>query len=183
MTTDLYLIALLPPEPLREHIRVLKEEMKDRFGSAHALKSPAHITLQPPFRLPSQEEGRLNAVLKRFAGSQGPFRVTLQGFDCFPPRVIFIRIEDHAPIIELVDRLRDHLTLQSLVETQGDDPPFHPHMTIATRDLKQPAFQRAWAQFKDRPFDASFEVHSIFLLRHKGQFWEIQGEFNFGVVS
>ncbi|GGD50704.1 2'-5' RNA ligase family protein [Muriicola marianensis] len=183
MTTGLYLIALLPPELLREQIRVIKEEMKDRYGSAHALKSPAHITLQPPFRMLSQEEGLLTSVLNRFAGSQAPLPVELKGFDCFPPSVLFIRIEDHGPILELWMQLQAELALLSSLGIKGDEHRFHPHMTIATRDLKKQAFLRAWAEFKDRPFKASFEVHSIFLLKHNGQFWDILREFNFGKGS
>ena len=36
MPVNLYLIALLPPEPLRDRVRELKEEIRDRFGDPPA---------------------------------------------------------------------------------------------------------------------------------------------------
>ena len=180
MPDKLYLIALIPPEPLREQIKVLKEEMKDRFQSAHALKSPAHITLRMPLRLPPKKETRLVSLLKQLAGAQKPFPVKLQGFDSFPPRVIFIRIEDHKPITALMEQLEVVLTEEFSFGIGDDHHPFHPHLTIAARDLKEAAFHQAWTEFKVRPFKATFEAHSLFLLKHNGRFWEIYCEFNFG---
>ena len=54
---DLYFIALIPHTGLREEIREIKERMRDEYGAGHALKSPAHITLQMPFkRSPGDED-------------------------------------------------------------------------------------------------------------------------------
>ena len=183
MPVNLYLIALLPPEPLRDRVRELKEEMRDRFGARHALKSPAHITLQMPFRLAPETEPDLMQFLERFASREWPFEIKLQGFGSFPPRVLFIRITDHKPVSALETSLRAALAGEAALQLEGSDLPFHPHMTIATRDLSEPAFCRAWAEFKDRPFEAAFKVRSLFLLKHNGQFWEVCREFNFGEGS
>lgn len=183
MPANLYLIALLPPEPLRARVLALKEEMRDRFGARHALKSPAHITLQMPFRLLPETEPVLLRLLEGFVGRQWPFGIDLQGFDAFPPRVLFIRIADHQPVSTLESSLRAALAGEAALQLGASDLPFHPHMTIATRDLSEPAFYRAWAEFKDRPFEGAFGVHSLFLLKHNGQFWEVYREFNFGKGS
>ena len=180
MPSYLYLVALLPPPPVRERVRELKEEMRHRFRAGHALKSPAHITLQMPFRLDSQDESHLISLLGRFASGQAPFPVDLDGFGCFPPRVLFLKIEDHKPLVALMEALQAVLAREPSLGIEGSGLPFHPHMTIATRDLKEEAFYQAWAEFKDRPFEAAFEVRSLFLLQHNGQFWEIYREFKFG---
>ena len=78
MPSYLYLVALLPPPPVRERVRELKEEMRHRFRAGHALKSPPHITLQMPFRLDSQDESHLISLLERFASGQAPFPVDLE---------------------------------------------------------------------------------------------------------
>ncbi len=183
MPLNLYLIALLPPPDLRERVRLLKEEMRNRFGSGHALKSPAHITLQMPFRLESEAEVLLIKRLKGFGGQQHSFLVELQGFGCFPPRVLFVRIGNPGPVTALESALRLALAQESALEITPSDLPFHPHMTIATRDLEEPAFQMAWAEFKDRPFQEVFEASSLFLLKHNGQSWAIFREFRFGASS
>lgn len=176
---QLYFIALIPPPELREAVKALKEEMKSRFGAQHALKSPAHLTLQMPFRWKESEEAFLLASLKGFAAQQQPFQINLSGFDCFPPKVIYIRVENHRPIIQLHEQLKVHL-----IESLGFTPEqvnsrFHPHLTIATRDLRKSSFREAWAEFESRKFTVSFEAESLFLLKHTGRFWEIYRAFIF----
>lgn len=183
MPSNLYLIALLPPLALRERVRALKEEVRSRYGAGHALKSPAHITLQMPFRLDSGKEEALERLLEGFGNRQRPFSIELQGFGAFPPRVLFLKIAGHQPIAALEESLRGLLAGQQALEIETSRLPFHPHMTIATRDLTEPAFERAWVDFKDRPFEATFEAASLFLLKHVGQRWEVFREFGFGAVS
>lgn len=183
MPDNLYLLAVLPPPPLREKVRELKVEMRNRFGAGHALKSPAHITLQMPFRLDPVKEPALLALLENWSRRQTLFPVKLDGFGAFPPRVVFIRVADHQPVSALENSLRMALAGESTLEVETAQRPFHPHMTIATRDLSEPAFHRAWAEYKDRPFEADFEVHSLFLLKHNGKVWEVYREFSFGEGS
>jgi len=80
MSTDLYLIALIPPEELKEQVRILKTEMRERFNASHALKAPAHITLQMPFRREPEFEERLIPELEQFSGTIQPFPVQIDGF-------------------------------------------------------------------------------------------------------
>lgn len=153
--------------------------MKSRFGAAHALKSPAHITLQMPFRIDENLEESMIEGLKDFAGNQSGFQIKLDGFDCFPPRVLFVKIKEHKPITELHGRFKN--ILHSGIGLQKNNSfKFHPHMTIATRDLSAEAFEKAWQEFQNREFEASFKVKSLFLLKHNGKFWEIYREFPFG---
>jgi 2'-5' RNA ligase len=56
----------------------------------------------------------------------------------------------------------------------------HPHITIATRDLTPAAFDEVWPEIKGEEFRASFNVNSIFLLKHNGRDWDVYDEFPFG---
>ena len=55
-----------------------------------------------------------------------------------------------------------------------------PHHNVATRDLTKEAFSEAWPELQKEEFKASFDVHSIFLLKHNGRNWDILEEFPFG---
>jgi 2'-5' RNA ligase len=180
MPKQLYFIAILPPENLRAQVRELKLEMKRRFSAGHALKSPAHITLQMPFRLEADREAELCRVLDLFARPKSAFSVRIQGFDCFPPRVIFIRVVEHPPFIPLQRSLKTVLIESGIIPQPPEEYPFHPHMTIATRDLSPEAFKRAWPEYRDRAFTAEFQIGSIFLLKHNGSHWEVFRQFAFG---
>jgi 2'-5' RNA ligase len=174
-----YYIALVPEPPLRETVDAMKKEIKHRFGAGHALKSPAHITLQMPFhRLESDEQGMFRC-LQEFASREVRFNVSLEGFDCFPPRVLFVKVVDHLPLQEIQSRL--HKTLISRLGFPERKIPqqFHPHMTLATRDLSESDFKIAWEDFRSRNFRASFCVKSLFLLKHNGKSWDLYREFPF----
>jgi 2'-5' RNA ligase len=176
---NLYFIALIPHLELREQIKALKEEMKERYNAAHALKSPAHITLQMPFRRRKADEPHLINTLEEFALDQNKFMVSLSGFDCFSPKVIYVKVIDHEPIIYIHAQLKQVLTNKMGFKEKVVTQNVHPHMTIATRDLSVEAFHKAWAEFAKRVFEASFLAKSIYLLKHNGRFWEIHREFSF----
>ncbi|MDX1685127.1 MAG: 2'-5' RNA ligase family protein, partial [Saprospiraceae bacterium] len=170
--SQLYFIALVPDEGLRGEIQHLKMEMAEHYDASHALKSPAHITLQMPFRWPEEEESQLFGSLDQLASDQSPFRVELDGFGCFTPRVIFVKVVDHAPVIQLFERVRKSLKKADLPEDKMNDD-IHPHITIATRDLDKDDFFKAWKVYKKRPFSRSFTASRLSLLKYNGKNWEI----------
>lgn len=177
--TALYFLALIPGESLRAAVKELKEEMRDRFGAGHALKSPAHITLQMPFKRREEQEEEMINKLAAFAAGEAEFSVDLSGFDCFPPRVIYVRVDQHEPITLLYERLKVYLQEEMGFNPDETGSRFHPHLTIATRDLRKSAFQEAWAAFENRTFQASFPADSIYLLKHNGREWDIYRQLAF----
>lgn len=178
MKRILFFIALMPPENLRQQITSLKQEARQKYGSAHALRLPPHITLQIPFKLEQDRESTLRDLLSDFAERQLSFKIGLSGFDCFSPRVIFARVRPHAPVTDLSERLQKNLAQFTGREMPGQSP-MHPHVNIASRDLGTEAFHAMWAEFRDREFTASFQARSLFLFRHNGKTWDKPEEFFF----
>jgi 2'-5' RNA ligase len=179
MQPNLYFIGLIPPDDICGRVKTLKEEMSQRFGARHALKSPAHITLQMPFRKADQCEGKIKEVLDTFVASQSPFSVELSGFGCFTPRVIFIGVGNNLSLMALQHNLKKTLHEDLHLGTEEFAKNFHPHMTIATRDLRESAFYRAWPEFEERPFTDTFYAERLFLLKHNGKYWDVHSEYVF----
>lgn len=177
----LYFIAIIPHSELRDEIRAVKERMRDQYGAGHALKSPAHITLQMPFKRPPSGEKDISIALRKFASGERPFRVELNGYGAFVPRVIFIKIVEPGPVKSLHRRLRDVLLTETGFGRDEIMNDVQPHVTVATRDLTREAFSDAWPEMKDEEFVSSFEVRSIYLLRHNGRNWDILEEFPFDI--
>ena len=173
------MIALVPPRALRDRIKALKDEMKEGYQASHALKSPAHITLQMPFRYRATDESRMLGSLCEFARPREAFKVRLSGFGCFPPRVLFARVENHSPIVRLHDGLQEFLRNDLEFPPNPRPRPIHPHMTIATRDLEEDKFHQAWRAFESREFEAAFLADRLHLLKHNGSLWELFKEFPF----
>ena len=85
----LYFIALIAPAGIRKEIENFKKEIKLKYGAKHALKLPAHLTLQIPFRMEEKKERLLLKELQKFAASQKVFEVKLNGFGKFSRNVDF----------------------------------------------------------------------------------------------
>ncbi len=183
MKGDLYFIALLPDEELRERILTAKEMMRSDYGASHALKSPAHITLQKPFTLDGGRLMSLKTLLAGTAAGESSFTLSFDGYGSFPPRVIFIRLSDPAPVRALHRRLIMRLSAEGALPAEEIMDEITPHITIATRDLTREAFRAAWTRLKDEQFSGTFTVNSLFLLKHNGRVWEIEEEFPFGDIG
>lgn len=174
----LYFLALIPPPGLEEQIRGFKLEMKQRYGVRDALRLPAHITLQYPFEMVEEQEPALEQAFISVANEETSFIVKLNGFDCFPPRVIFVKIEDHSAIASLHKRLFQAVRGTVSLPERKNAKSIHPHINIASRDLGVLDFKKGWEEFSDREFRAEFISDRFFLFRHDRQSWKIHRDFS-----
>jgi 2'-5' RNA ligase len=67
-----------------------------------------------------------------------------------------------------------------LLNTDYKDLRFQPHLTLAFRDLRKPAFTKAWEEFKDKPYGENFLADRLCLLKHDGKNWQVLREFALG---
>ena len=176
---QLYFIAIIPPEAISEEVTSIKKSFSINHNSNRSLKSPPHITLRPPFKMFSQREEKLYKTLSEFAAEQKSFLLELNGFGHFRKDVIYIKPVKHSRLDNLFE------SLQTCLSTKNDFPPvsqypaFNPHITVAYRDLSTKAFDEAWKIFEHKQFNSSFEINSIYLLKHLKQKWEIIHDYRF----
>ena len=175
----LYFLAIIPPEEISKRIKSLKLEIAEKYEAKHALKLPAHITLQIPFKIPETEEGKLIDSLKSFAEKQKSFPLNLKDFGRFGQKVIFINIENHKEIINLHAELQQIFMKNFSLKKHETFSKIHPHITLASRDLHHKQFPKAWEDFKTREFTDSFSIENFSLLKHDGKTWHIYQDFNF----
>ena len=174
-----YFIAIVPPSPIYEEALQQKEYFKEKYNSKASLNSPPHITLHMPFKWAEKKEDDLIDELQQFANSYAAFRINLNGFSSFPPRVIFINVESTLELENLQRDLHRYVKRKlNLFNANYKELPFHPHLTLAFRDLKKPNYQKAWEEFVDKNYQASFFVNKITLLKHSGTVWEIFRDFS-----
>lgn len=169
-----FFLALLPPPAIQAYATELKTYFQDHYHSKAALKSPPHITLQPPFEWPRQDYNRLRSALSVFAARQASFPVSLSGFGAFPPRVIYLAV-DHTPeLMTLQAALGSHLAeTLGIADPRSQTRSYSPHLTVAFRDLKPALFRRAWPEFEHRDAQFAFTAEAITLLIHTGQRWVV----------
>ena len=66
-----------------------------------------------------------------------------------------------------------------IIKLKIDTRPFHPHITIATRDLHKKDFHDAWPMFEKEKFNAEWEANGLSLLRHNRTNWDVIHTCNF----
>ncbi len=178
MQAALFFIAIIPGPALCAEVTHFKEYAATHFGSSRALRSPPHITLVPPFKWQENRLEELSELLSGFAGEEEGFPLSLSGFDCFAPRVIYVNVVENSSLSSLQSRLGLMLT-SGLGLQKRDDRPYHPHMTVAFKDLRRSVFPKAWTYFSSLDYERRFQVDCLTLLQHNGRMWEIFRDFPF----
>lgn len=177
MKESLYFLAIIPPQPIYDEVMTLKQEVLEKFASKAALRSPPHITLHMPFKWKDKKEELLIQKLNEFQFENSSFGLELQNFDFFPPRVVFVDVLKNDVLNQMQKELVKHVRKAlNILNADYKDKPFHPHMTIAFRDLKKNRFQEVEAYFSEKEYKATFEVSGFHLLKHDGKRWN---EFRF----
>lgn len=177
----LFFVALVPPITIQEEVTAIQQDFAHRFNSRHALKSPPHITLQSPFKLVPDQETVLKTGLSEFAIAHYPFHIALSGFGAFGHRVIYINVIKNSELLNLNSQLTDHLKHSlNILDKPDYKTSFHPHITVAFKDLTRQNFRQAWQEFQHRSIEYEFTAQALTLLRHNGHHWEINQQFPWG---
>ena len=153
--------------------------MFEEYGTKGALRSPGHITLHMPFSWEENKEEKLITELSSFKFEK-PLSIQLKDYDCFEPRVVFITVAENEALYKLQKELVKQAKQKLQLFNQSDDMRgFHPHVTVAFRDLKKPVFYKMWEKYSKETFNSEFECSSVCLLKHFDQNWEVYKEFKF----
>jgi len=166
----LYFIAIIPPEPIRGKIEDIKVQFATQYKVYHALKSPPHITLIPPFRLCDDYLPKLRNLLTNCSSQLSPVNISIKNYGCFKPSVIYLKpiLNDKLQAIQQQINSTFYDGFPSLIQSNR---PFHPHLTIAYRDLTPKIFDISWTKFKKRRFESEFAAEAVSLLMHDGKGW------------
>jgi len=179
-TKHRFFIALLPPQQICDYVTGIKQHFADSYASRAALKSPPHITLQPPFEWASEAVPQLEQCLSKFAVSRSRVPITLSGFGAFPPRVIYINVLKTPELLTLQKELMADVEASlGIVHAVSKQRPFAPHMTVAFKDLTKQNFRDAWPEFQQRELHFDFTPAHLTLLMHDGKRWNIHSDYSF----
>lgn len=169
----MYYLALVAPDEIDRQIMIWKNRMKDLYQAVIALRSPAHSTLIPPFWMDAGLEEELKKSIHSFSKNNHSSVIELNGFSCFKPSVIFVDVVHNPWLTNLKSELEDSLIAQKLFSLKKDNRLFHPHITIATRDLHKKQFEEAWTYFENKKYTAKWKPEGISLLRHNKKNWDV----------
>lgn len=170
--TNKYFIAIVPPQIILEEIESMKQDLLLKHNLKGALRSPAHITLHRPFEWKTEKEEALIETLKQFK-KPDTFEIKLQNFNAFEPRVIFVDVVKNEALEELHNLLANYCKSKLKLFNEVEDMRgFHPHVTVAFRDLKKAKFYELWPAFQNQSYNTVFSCSQFCLLRLETK-WEI----------
>lgn len=168
----MYFIAVVLPKHLDDQVLAYKKWMKEMYGCKVGLKSPAHITIVPPFWMSEEKEMLLRQDMEIIAQMFSSFTLETDDFSAFRPRTIFVAVQESEEL-ETLKKHADDFFRRSDYGMKSEGRPFHPHITIATRDLHKKDFAEAWPHFQAKEFRETFEAVSLSLLKHNGRNWDV----------
>lgn len=175
--TSLYFIALIPPDDITAEITALKHQIAEITNAKKALRIMPHITLKAPFTVSSDRDTEVAQWFENLNITSTPFDVSLNGFGSFDnPKnpVIFIKPVPSAPLLLLQKEILEAFKKQFAdIAIHYHEASFHPHMTIAYRDLLYTEYKKAWKIYALRPYSKNFINRNFYLLKHNGIEWKI----------
>jgi 2'-5' RNA ligase len=173
MTLKKYFIAIVIPMPLLGEIEAIKQGLQGQHGLKGALRSPAHITLHRPFEWKEEKEAELIKKLSDFKFPV-PTQIQLKDFAFFEPRVIFVNVLPNETLHKLHEKLTGFAKRELKLFNEAEDlRGFHPHVTVAFRDLKKPKFYALQKEFEEKKLEGSFNYTGFSLLKLEERWKEI----------
>lgn len=173
-----YFIGIVPDEPLRREITELKLAIQEQFGCKYALKSPPHVTLKMPFVFNENKEEQLENKLRRFFGEEKGFLLEIEGIGSFREKVAFLRLRYPPELPALQQRLVAYGKRQLGQQIELSDLNYHPHLTVAFRDVKKGQFGDLMAFLRPRFGKQHMVVKQVSLLKKSATSWQIQNKFD-----
>ena len=168
----MYFIAIVLPDELNKKVLKWKNFMHEKFGCNVGLKSPAHITLVPPFWMREETEQTLTADIDALGSYVQPFIIVTKNFSAFKPTTIYVDVVVDEKLTSLKSAV-DNFFSKADYKIKIEGRPFHPHITIATRDLRKKDFHEAWTLFETKKFQSGWEANALSLLRHNSKNWDV----------
>ena len=172
MNKKLYFFAILPPEPYLADMQQLTEEISKKYNTRKALNSPPHITLIPPFWYFDEYLDDLLDIQSNINENMDSIPIEVEGFSTFPRKVLFLSVRRIQSLKDLVSQIYD--LLPEIVKSDIKlYPEFHPHITVAFKDISWPNFKKAKKEYLQKSYHIKFESASISLLQHNKGKWKV----------
>jgi len=168
----LYYIGAICPEDVNEKVSVYKQYMLDKYGSRAAQKSPAHLTIVPPFKAEEDMEKRLDDFVATYNFSLIPFEIQLKGFNHFTNSVLFVDALPNEALNSMEQELNTQFTAAFPSIIFRTKPMFHPHVTIATRDIPENRFEEIWDYFQQQEIEVAYLCKAVSLMKLIRGVWQ-----------
>ena len=169
MNKNSYYIALVPNAEISEEILKLKLDAESKFGTKLALRSPAHITLVPPFHADGEELKQVLVILNVQIKQHKALPIMVDGCSNFGSHTIFLQVKNNPQLNKLFEDLFD--LVSSVVKPAGNRQ-FVPHITLANRDIPSQSFSEMLTYFKTLNYFRQTIIDQVAIFKLVDQKWQ-----------
>lgn len=168
---NLYFIAIVPPHDVAQTLDMVRHQIWQQFGPSHALNSPPHITLIPPFKMEESSRASLKQQINKVTLALNTFPLKAEGISAFEQHTLFLKVHLSPELASLQQNVKKLVTEQLQIKPDRPERDYHPHFTLAFKDLKKTHFQTVLTFLQAKNLHFNFQVSQICLLRHSGKRW------------
>ena len=166
----LYFIGITPDNSASQQLKSYQLALFEKYDCKHALKSPPHLTLVPPFALAAEQEPSLILDLETMPQSFSSLKIIISGIKSFDKRVIYA-----APIVtESLQKLQQEIFTYFGKYVSGKVRAqfmFTPHFTIANRDIRVEDFPDIMAYLQSQSIEFQASLDKIHLFKFQQGKW------------
>ena len=170
MNKNSYYIALVPSVKISEEILKFKQAAESKFGTKLALRSPAHVTLVPPFIANDDELKQVLTILKAQIKQHKELSITIDGCSNFGSHTIYLQVKNNSRINKLFEDLFD---LVAKVVNPAGYRQFVPHITLANRDIPSQSFSEMLTYFKAFNYQCQTVINQVAIFKLVDQKWQL----------
>lgn len=171
MSPHLHFIALIPEKSFSDKIRVLQEELKEKFGLNYAMRIPPHITLQAPFECFESDQIKLNLCIEGIKKEVNPITLTTSDFGSFIESVIYVGLQHSPALIRMQREIVDKLESTGCLAPAQRNNQYLPHITLAHRDLDNLRFPAVWNHVSGKKLNETFSIERLVIYKHEEGRW------------
>jgi len=173
-----YSIAICPPSVVVDHVRVMKNLLKEQIKWFASCRSEAHITINT-LEATDEELQRWKNYLVIFCKNESPFEIHLTRFD-FNSTGAFIMRPDEASgnhLLEMMKKFHESKPLHAVSESTDA------HLSIARR-LKPEQLQTVKTLYENQHPDLKFSCDNIAIRKFNPQIrqYEIESRCGFAGI-
>jgi 2'-5' RNA ligase len=170
-----YLLVVYPDSEMQERLLDEQQRFSDDYGPGRRLdqgqrlgRNKPHITVAV-FQAGEEAEDTLIRWIQRICQQLRSFDLALNNYSGIPPHTICLRVQDPAPLMELMQQLG---AVDEFIRSSGW-PPVHltgrPYLSIAG-GLTEQLYNKAMPEYSRKTFHGIFRVNGLVLLRRRHSF-------------
>ncbi|OPJ59872.1 2'-5' RNA ligase family protein [Clostridium oryzae] len=153
----------------------LRKELFKKYKTKSS-KLPAHFTIKAPFEYDGNIE-ELEKCIEDFWKEEKPEAYSIEGYDHFDDRVIYMNVNMSEEGKKMHDRLIDKMSLVPYIDftkKDGKDKTFH--ITLATR-MHKPLFNEVFDYVNQYPCKFKCKFDNVSIYKFEDYTWKLYKEF------